>query len=99
MKYRNEHLQKLARHINALSYRERLIVAITSGVLLLFLWDSMLLESQLAHRTDMQAQLTTLEAEHTVAQVQRDQLTQTLQLDPNTQEKERLERYTQEISR
>jgi MSHA biogenesis protein MshJ len=99
MKYRNEHLQKLARRINALSYRERIMVAFTTGVLLLFFWDSMLFASQLARRSALQAELTVLEAEQIAAATQRDQLTQTLQLDPNAQEKTRLERYTQEINR
>jgi MSHA biogenesis protein MshJ len=99
MKYRNEHLQKLAQRINALTDRERMIVAFTTGVLLLFLWDSILLSSQLGRRTALQAELTTLEAEQMVADTQRNQLTETLQLDPNAQEKMRLDRYTQEITR
>jgi MSHA biogenesis protein MshJ len=99
MKYRNEHLQKLAQRINALSDRERFMVALTFAALLLVLWDFMLLGSQLTHRTAVHTELTALQAEQTIAGAQRDQLTQTLQLDPNAQEKLRLERYTQEINR
>jgi MSHA biogenesis protein MshJ len=99
MKYRNEHLQKLARRIDALNDRERMVVAFTTGVLLLFLWDSMLLSSQLGRRAALRAELNALETEQTVVGAQRDQLTQTLQLDPNAQEKMRLDRYTQEINR
>src|SRR5688572_4030252 len=43
--------------------------------------------------------MTTLETEQTVAGAQREQLTQTVQLDPNAQEKSRLDRYTHEINR
>jgi MSHA biogenesis protein MshJ len=99
MKYKNEHLQQAAKRINALSYRERLMVALTAGAALLFLWDSMLLASQLDRRAGMQAQLKTLETEQMAAKAQHDQLAQTMQLDPNAQEKLRLDRYTQEIAR
>src|SRR5687767_2823639 len=99
MKYRNEQLQKLAQRINALSYRERLMVAVTTAALLLFLWDSLLLASLRTSGTLAKAELMTLEAELTVAGAQRDQLTQSLQADPNEQEKTRLDRYKEEMAR
>jgi MSHA biogenesis protein MshJ len=99
MKYKNEKLRHLAARINALSYRERLLVAATTAVLALFLWDAVLLRDQLAHRTATQTGLQALEAEKTAANALQASLTQTLQLDPNEQERLRLERYTGEISR
>jgi MSHA biogenesis protein MshJ len=99
MKYRNEKLRRLAARINALSYRERVLVALTVAVTLLILWDSMLLRGQLERRAAVQAELRTLQTEKTAADAMQASLAQALQLDPDEQEKNRLERYTQEIDR
>jgi MSHA biogenesis protein MshJ len=99
MKYKNEQLRQLAARINALSYRERVMVAATALVATLFLWDSMLLQGQLAHRSGVQKELNALQAEKAAATALQAGLTETLQLDPNEQEKIRLERYNQEINR
>lgn len=99
MKYRNEKLRQLAARINALSYRERVLLAATAAVAMLFLWDGMLLRGQLERRAAIQAELKTLETEKSTANTVQASLTQALQLDPNEQEKIRLERYTQEINR
>lgn len=99
MKYRNEKLRQLAARINALSYRERVLLAATTAVAMLFLWDSVLLRSQLERRAAIQAELRTLETEKSAASTVQASLTEALRLDPDEQEKVRLERYTQEINR
>jgi MSHA biogenesis protein MshJ len=99
MKYKNEQLRQMAVRINALSYRERILLAATAAVVTLFLWDSMLLQDQLERRATVQTELRALETEQITLAAQQTSLTQTLQLDPNEQEKIRLDRYTQEINR
>lgn len=99
MNYKNEQLRKLAARINALSYRERILLAATSAVAVLFLWDSMLLQGQLQRRAAVQTELRALETEKAAASTLQASLTQALQQDPNEQEKVRLERYTKEINR
>lgn len=99
MKYSNARLRQLAARINALSYRERILLVATAAAAMLFLWDAALLRDQLTRRSAMQSELTTLEAEKAAATALQASLAQNLQLDPNQQEKARLERYTQEINR
>ncbi|HEX5054897.1 MAG TPA: hypothetical protein VFX02_00215 [Gammaproteobacteria bacterium] len=99
MKFKHEKLRRLAARINALSYRERILVAGTTAVALLFLWDGMLLHGQLERRAALQNELMTLKTEKTTADALQVSLAQSLQQDPNEQEKNRLERYTQEINR
>jgi MSHA biogenesis protein MshJ len=99
MKYKNEQLRQIAARINALSYRERILLAATTAVAVLFLWDSLLLHGQLQRRATVQTELRTLETEKVTLAAQQTSLTHTLQLDPNEQEKIRLDRYTQEINR
>lgn len=99
MKYRNEKLRRLAARINALSYRERVLLAATAAVAMLFLWDSILLRSQLERRNAIRTELTALETEKSAASAVQASLAEALRLDPDEQEKIRLERYTQEINR
>jgi MSHA biogenesis protein MshJ len=75
------------------------LLAATTAVAVLFLWDSLLLHGQLQRRATVQTELRTLETEKVTLAAQQTSLTHTLQLDPNEQEKIRLDRYTQEINR
>lgn len=99
MKYKNEKLRQLAARINALSYRERILAAATTGIVLLFLWDGMLLHDQLERRAALRNEVGALQAEKTAADSMQASLEQSLRQDPNEQEKNRLELYTQEINR
>ncbi len=99
IKYRNEQLKQLATRINAMSYRERVLLAVTAGVIALFLWDSILLHGQMTRRADLQKELGALEIEKTTAGALQTGLAENLKMDPNEQEKIRLDRYSQEINR
>ena len=99
LKYKHQKLRQIAHRIDAMSYRERILLAATALVITLFLWDSMLLQAQLDRRAALKTELGTVGTERITADALKTQLTQTLQLDPNAQEQIRLERYTQEIKR
>lgn len=96
---RESGVQKLARRIDALQPRERLLLFITGVVVLFILWDSLLLSDQLAGRKRLNQELATVETQHGAETARQDMLRRQLSEDPNERERMRLERYRAEIAR
>lgn len=92
-------LQKLLKRIDALQYRERLLLFITVLVAMYFLWDSLLLHDQLAERGRLKQDIATVETQQVAETARQEMLRKQLSEDPNDRERARLARYQAEIGR
>lgn len=92
-------VKPLYERLDALSPRERVIIAVTLAVAIVFAWSELVMNAQLAERRETLAQISKLEGDIAVAAVERQQLQSRLADDPNQQLKLRLERYRGEIER
>ncbi|HEX7026711.1 MAG TPA: hypothetical protein VF268_05675 [Gammaproteobacteria bacterium] len=96
---RDNGMQKLAKRIDALQPRERLLLFITGVVVLFILWDSLLLSDQLAGRKRLNQEFATVETQYAAETARQEMLRKQLSEDPNERERARLERYRAEIAR
>jgi MSHA biogenesis protein MshJ len=92
-------LQKIAKRIDALQPRERLLLFVTVVVVLFVLWDSLLLRDQLAGRERLNQEFAAAETQHVAETARQDMLRKQLSEDPNERERARLARYQAEIAR
>jgi MSHA biogenesis protein MshJ len=96
---RHKSLEKSTAYLNGLVFRERVLLTVTGLIAIWFVWNQMFLEGQTQQRKTLQSGLKTVETQMLAENARQQQLQQALQMDPNQQEKIRLERYTQEIGK
>jgi MSHA biogenesis protein MshJ len=94
-----EILQPLSNRIDALTIRERTILAVTLLVALFFIWSALLMDEQIADIRNTDKEIDKLSADFAVAQAMQQALTAQLADDPNRAEQIRLERYQREAER
>lgn len=92
-------LQKLSKRIDALQYRERLLLFVTVVAALFVLWDSLLLSDQLAERERLSQAVAGVETQNAAETARQEMLRKQLNEDPNDRERARMERYRAEIAR
>lgn len=92
-------LQKILKRIDALQYRERLLLFMTVLVALFFFWDSLVLRDQLAERDRLKQAIAAVETQHVAETARQEMLRKQLSEDPNERERARMERYQAEIAR
>lgn len=96
-------IQKIAEplnhRINALTVRERIILAVTLLVALLFAWNALLMDGQIADIKKISKEISQLSSDLASKQVIQTTITEQLANDPNRAEQIRLERYLSEAER
>jgi MSHA biogenesis protein MshJ len=93
-----QYWQKFSTRIDALSLRERVIIFMLAAVVLLTLVNSLLLESQFAHQKQIAQQIQQEQSQIAGLQTEIQQVVQRHNVDPDKQNRARLEQLTQQLS-
>jgi MSHA biogenesis protein MshJ len=99
MKSINTWLQPVYQRVDALTVRERAIIAVTLVVATLFVWSELVLSDQMAQRRQAEREVTQLRGEVATLTAEQARLQQRQNQDPNRDLEVRLERYQKEIER
>lgn len=95
----NDILEPVYKRLDAMTTRERVIIAMTLIVATLFLWSELVLNGQLEQRRQAAGQVSELRGEIAAKEAEQVQLKEQLARDPNRELQVRLQRYREEIER